>query len=251
MGGIETTGSDNMKTLVYGTKEKWDGIFLTAFSLESEDAKAFASRFEDELGKETHDIVGVRLWREEQEGGRVILYGWYRYDHDEAKGILGENHYVLGLIETAIENTAKDFGYQTVRKSHSAQVPLAASERRRLARKLIAVAEMLADDDSDVLLEGMRIFAKQAMIRQLGVQGPFKVIGGVRMHLWEGKRYHTGTNLMITARGTDSGMRISVGGTVDGRNVNLAEDMVFSFDGANAVATALRIIGRKIGFWSR
>jgi hypothetical protein len=136
-----------MKTLVYGTKMKFDGIFLTAFSLESKDAKAFAARFESELRKETQHIVGVRLWREEQEGDRLILIGWYDYDHGEANDILGGPPYLLELIESAIENTARDFGYQTVRKTHSSQVPLAASSgNRRLASELVAVAEMLATE---------------------------------------------------------------------------------------------------------
>lgn len=190
-----------MKTLVYGTKEKWDGIFLTAFSLESEDAKAFAARFESELRKETHDIVGVRLWREEQEGNRVILYGWYQYDHDEAKDILGENHYVLELIENAIENTAKDLGYQTVRKSHSAQVPLAASSgNRRLASELVAVAKLLVAAEKTAMYQPTGEFKSMVGWKTIAFRETEKVSNEIENVLADLETYITKESVGSTQR---------------------------------------------------
>jgi len=114
--------------------------------------------------------VSIRLSRvKEEEEGRAILLAWYAYDNEEAEQILGPSYFVLELIENAVETVARQMGYRTKRKTHSADVSVLASEILRIAESLVAA------DKKDItraqlsrLLDGRRFRIRKISFRGLG-----------------------------------------------------------------------------------
>jgi hypothetical protein len=146
----------------------------------------------------------------------------------------------------SLESIGAPWGTALMEKTNMARID-------RIAKKLVDAS--VFGELRDVYLEGARIFAKEAKIRGMGVEGPVRVIVGVRMSLWSGKdRYASDTQVGITLFDIPAGQFVMVAGIVDGNNVKYRQDIVATTGEPlepNDVATAIRIAGRKTGFWRR